>query len=91
MWAGVPALPPILAKTPPAATEALAAAAAKAAAASAVKEGAADAAHEGAAPPRSGPPSCAGIAVPSADDLRKELFAVYRPDQEPSGLGSQGS
>ena len=73
--AGVPALPPIPATTP-AATEALAAAAAKAAAASAVKTGTANAALEGAAPPRSGPPSSAGIAVPSADDLRKELFAV---------------
>ena len=56
--AGVPALPPISAKTP-AATEALAAAAAKAAAASAVKKGPADAALEVAAPPRSGPPSSA--------------------------------
>ena len=83
--AGVPALPPTLAKTPLAATEALAAAAAKAAAASASKKGAADAALEGAAPPRSGLPSSAGIAVPSAGDLRKELFAVYRPDQEPLG------
>ena len=46
---------------------------------------AADAALEGAAPPRSGPPSSAGIAVPSADDLRKEPFAVYCPDQEPFG------
>ena len=35
---------------------------------------------EGTGPPRSGPPSSAG-----ADDLRKELFAVYRPDQEPLG------
>ena len=40
---------------------------------------------EGAGPPRSGPPSSAGIAAPSADDLRKELFAVYRPDQGPLG------
>ena len=48
--AGVPALPPIPATTPPA-TEALPAAAAKAAASSAVKKGAADAAPEGAAPP----------------------------------------
>ena len=76
--AGVPALPPIQATTP-AATEALAAAAAKAAAASAVKKGTADPALGGAAPPRSGPPSSAGIAVPSANDL------VYRPDQEPLG------
>ena len=30
---------------------------------------------EAAGPRRSGPPSSAGIAVPSADDLRKELFA----------------
>ena len=36
-------------------------------------------------PPRSGPPSSAGVAVPSSDDLRKELFAVCRPDQEPLG------
>ena len=61
----------------------LAAAAAKAAAPATKAK--ADAAIEGAGPPRSGLPSSAGIAVPSADDLRKELFAVYRPDQEPLG------
>ena len=33
----------------------------------------------------SGSPSSASVAVPSADDLRKELFTVYRPDQEPLG------
>ena len=70
---GVPALLPV----PATASEALAAAAAKAA------KG--PAALEGAAPPCSGPPSSAGIAIPSADDLRKELFAVYRPDEEPLG------
>ena len=62
----------------------LAAAAAKAAARAATKAKA-DAAIEGAGPPRSGPPSSAGIAAPSADDLRMELFAVYRPDPEPLG------
>ena len=82
--AGVPALPPPPGKSPLAATAALAAAAAKAAAPAATKAKA-DAAIEGAAPPRSGPPSSVGIAVRSADDLRKELFAVYRPDQEPFG------
>ena len=75
--AGVPVLPP-----PPG--KSLAASAAKAAV-SAVSKAKADLAIEGAGPPRSGPPSSAGIAVPSADDLRKELFTVYSPDQEPLG------
>ena len=75
--AGVPALPPLPGKS-------LAASAAKAMA-SAVPKAKADAAMEATGPPQSGPPSSAGIAVPSANDLQKELFAVYRPDQDPLG------
>ena len=68
----------------PVSGSALAASAAKAGT-PAVPNSTAIAARVGASTPRSGPPSSARVEVPSADDLRKELFAVYRPDQETLG------
>ena len=75
---------PLGAEVPRKLQEALAAARAKARAAVANRPSAlAVPANNAASAQRSGPPSSAGIAVLSADDLRKELFELCRPDMEP--------